>query len=470
MVVPYIAVCPTCGSRIYLRIQDGSYINSYPIRINCGKCKTLIRGVYSMYGTERGISLENAVLRDAVPNAETLELSAEYVCEVSGELISKPIQVFQGKIGDLSPFMRASQRMSGTILQNWIIRLKQFKSDFERWWKEYYTAFQLLQDRSLTYIPEVMRNRMDGYEYPLNNELKILHALHYVFLDSVQNLFFPRRIESIIAQIHFYFEELPADKLEAFIDAHEKEIDFLSCYTKLMDVFMAFMRIYPNLIPAEASLRYRDINSDDGISTCTFSDIKSFYFDTYESVLSLIQIPVSIDNIIKRHDYFEFGNTAIKNKVGEDKNNRLHEYIGLDKGFKLKRIASDEPFQGLLDFPKDNRLRNGIGHNNLYYDGERQIIQLLNKAKQGEVVHSISLLDMARECLAYVRASVVISELILFLMRYKERRGNGRSAMTPGLYPRNIGPNDRCPCGSGLKYKRCCKTDVESMRNKQVKA
>ena len=132
MVVPYIAVCPTCGSRIYLRIQDGSYINSYPIRINCGKCKTLIRGVYSMYGTERGISLENAVLRDAVPNAETLELSAEYVCEVSGELISKPIQVFQGKIGDLSPFMRASQRMSGTILQNWIIRLKQFNTSRQK--------------------------------------------------------------------------------------------------------------------------------------------------------------------------------------------------------------------------------------------------------------------------------------------------------------------------------------------------
>lgn len=467
--VPYIALCPTCGSRIYLNIQDGSYVDSYPIRFNCAKCKTLISGVYNMHGTEPGISLENALILDDVPITDTLELSAEYICEISGELISKPIRAFDGKIGKLGPFMRASEQMSSSNLQRWINRLRHFKPETERWRKKYYTAFQLLQDRSLEYIPEVLQNQMDGYEYPLNNELKILHALHYLYLDSVQNLFFPKPLESVLAKIHSFFEDLSPDKLDAFIVAHEKEIDFLSCYIKLMDIFVNFMKIYSNIIPAEASLRYDYINDDAGISTCTFSDIKGFYFDTYESILSLLQIPVCIDNIIIRHDYYEFGNVEIAKKIGDDKSTRLYKYMSLNKGYKLQRLDSCEPFQELLDFSKDNRLRNGIGHNNIYYDGETQKIQILNKAKPGEVVHSISLLDMARECLAYIRASVVISELILFLMRYKERRGKGRSSMSPKLYPRNISPNDKCPCGSGLKYKKCCKIDIESMRNKQSK-
>ena len=48
MVVSKIAVCPICGKRTYLRIEDGSYLNEYPIRVNCINCKALLKGVYVM--------------------------------------------------------------------------------------------------------------------------------------------------------------------------------------------------------------------------------------------------------------------------------------------------------------------------------------------------------------------------------------------------------------------------------------
>lgn len=42
MVDSKIAVCPICGSKTYLRIENGSYLLSYPIRVSCLKCHSLI--------------------------------------------------------------------------------------------------------------------------------------------------------------------------------------------------------------------------------------------------------------------------------------------------------------------------------------------------------------------------------------------------------------------------------------------
>ena len=43
MVVPSIVICPICGKRIYLRIQNGGYMYEYPIRVYCLNCHALIR-------------------------------------------------------------------------------------------------------------------------------------------------------------------------------------------------------------------------------------------------------------------------------------------------------------------------------------------------------------------------------------------------------------------------------------------
>lgn len=61
------------------------------------------------------------------------------------------------------------------------------------------------------------------------------------------------------------------------------------------------MEVYPNILPAETYLRYKEkAKPDVGIATCSFSDIKTFYQDAYEAILSLIFIPVCLDNILIR--------------------------------------------------------------------------------------------------------------------------------------------------------------------------
>lgn len=48
MIIPKIAICPICGKKTYLRIEDGGYLKEYPIRFHCMNCRALIKGVYIM--------------------------------------------------------------------------------------------------------------------------------------------------------------------------------------------------------------------------------------------------------------------------------------------------------------------------------------------------------------------------------------------------------------------------------------
>ena len=48
MIIPKIAICPICGKKTYLRVEDGGYLNEYPIRFNCANCRALIKGVYTI--------------------------------------------------------------------------------------------------------------------------------------------------------------------------------------------------------------------------------------------------------------------------------------------------------------------------------------------------------------------------------------------------------------------------------------
>ena len=66
-------------------------------------------------------------------------------------------------------------------------------------------------------------------------------------------------------------------------------------YRKTIEVFSEFMNIYPNLLPAET---YEHILLKEAastcIATCSFIDLKTYYQDAYEALLSLLYIPVGL--------------------------------------------------------------------------------------------------------------------------------------------------------------------------------
>lgn len=92
MVIPKVAICPICGKKTYLRIEDGGYLNEYPIRVHCANCRALIKGVYIMGSSfdENGLHMYNAKTEECdVDTVSNKILNADYVVDISGELPCK---------------------------------------------------------------------------------------------------------------------------------------------------------------------------------------------------------------------------------------------------------------------------------------------------------------------------------------------------------------------------------------------
>ena len=105
-------------------------------------------------------------------------------------------------------------------------------------------------------------------------------------------------------------------------------------------------------------------------------------------------------------------------------------------------------------------LRNGIGHNNISYDGLNQEITIYDQKEPSVVKLRKELIDMAMDCIGLARAAVMMAEMLLFILRH-ELQGEGVHSIIHPKFYKNVAPNDKCPCGSNKKYKNCCKNEVE---------
>lgn len=466
MVVPRIAVCPICGKRTYMRIEDGGYLKEYPIRFNCMNCRALIKGTYNMsLPGQKGLILYNAKIEECKVDSKTESiLNADYVVEISGELPCAKVKSFDGKIIKTTPFINATNQID--VLDR-IERLSFFVKNMEEWkaWRS--IAFQLLNEGSTDYIPEALKNMMGEYSYKCDNYLKALHCLQEVVQEETKHLFYPESEDSIIVGLLTDLAGVDRDKLHQFIDDKGGVDTLISDYRKVIEIISAFMNIYPNLLPAETYMRYKTVDPSLGIATCSFEDLKSFYQDAYESLLSLLYIPVCIDNILMRTEYSCFDNaiTGFVNNPGFRgvRGTDYEKYVGMDNGKKADLINNTEPIQKALKIPVNKDLRNGIGHNNYKYDGLEQNITTFDYRRKNRVKSQTSLMNVALDCLGLVKTAVVLGELLLFILRQELRAENMHSAIHPRFY-KKVGQNDRCPCGSGIKYKKCCRNDISTMK------
>lgn len=473
MVDPKIAVCPICGSKTYLRIENGSYLLSYPIRVSCLKCHSLIKGVYSMSASNGSgkLLLYNAKIEecDAIPvnnNTAVFVRNADYIAEISGELPCKKIRKYN-KFQPQSystPYMEAAKQLD-TL--NMINNLKLFIKKMDEWrsWKS--IAFQLLSEGSIEFLPTALHNKMGEYDYPCDNYLKSFHCMQAVVLEQTSLLFHECKQEQCIRNLLDQISLIEETKLHSFVSRIGGIDTIISSFQKNMEVFSSFVEIYPHVLPAVTYLQYKEKDDTDlGISTCSFIDIKTFYQDSYETLLSMLYIPVCMDNILHRNDYSVFNNT-ISQLFQKNKYKNLHDdlekYMALDNGMKYEKIDSNETLQKALEFPAEKSIRNAIGHNNFKYNGASQTITIYDKNKPDEI--NCSLLDFAIQCIGLMKSSVIMSEILLFIMRHELCNEGVHSIIPMQFYNKNE-PNEKCPCGSNKKYKKCCKMDIEKYKHK----
>lgn len=472
MIVPKIAICPICEKRTYMRIEDGSYMYEYPIRVYCYNCHALIKGIYVMDESvgPKGLHLYNARQVECLPNqGAEREINADYLAEISGELPCKKIRVFDGKICKSTPYLDATDEI--VDMSKRIQELRTFYANMKEWEEWRSIAFQLLNDDEIGFVGSALRNKMGKYDYICSDYLKSLHCLQEVMHHETQFLFVDAPQDSIVSNIISKLSSINQDNLHELIVRIGGIPALKAGYKKLIGVFSMFMEIYPNLLPAETYLQY--VHKDDetlGIATCAFTDVKSFYLDAYEALLSLMHIVIALDNILVRGDYLNYHESyaAFYTKSPKTKERYFNKYMSdgydrynaLDNGKKAELLNQGDPMQAIIQMPADRYLRNAISHNTYKYDGLAQLITVFDQRQPSKVNVELSLLNVAVDCLKLSRSTVILSEILLYLLRFEDHEYH--SAIHPRFYG-NPCRNDKCPCGSNKKYKNYCIQDVQGM-------
>ena len=282
----------------------------------------------------------------------------------------------------------------------------------------------------------------------------VLDETKYIFLEPSQDNYITNLINSLA--------QIDKAKIHQFCQSIDGTNGLVRAYRKAIEVFTSFMNIYPNVLPAETYMSFKNKDNDNKcIATCSLSDIKTFYQDAYESLLSLLYIPVCLDNIVIRSDFQQFDSRYDDVNHGRGTRN-INDYLKLDNGTRINKLDTSEYFQGVIAIPANRSLRNGIGHNNINYDGISQIITAYDLKQPGRITSRLTLMEMAIDCIGLTRSAVIISEIILFMMRDEFRLDNISTLIHPHLY-KKAEPNMKCPCGSNLKYKKCCRNAYNSL-------
>lgn len=423
-----------------------------------------------MKGPECGLTMINAdVLECDIEkntqqevNLGTISIrNADYVAEISGELPCKHVSVYKSGI-PLSPFIRIADRIGSA--EGRIARLGIFEHDILEWKRTKSTAFQLLDEGSIEYIQIALDNKMGNYSYQCDHYLKALHCLQEIVLEETKYLFPAPCQDDCVLKLIDFLSVVDKNLLHKFCEDTGGTTELLFLYRKAISVFTSFMDIYANVLPAETYLYLKNKkNTDTAISTCSFSDIKTFYQDAYETLGSLLFLPVCLDNILLRKDHncFEKAYKSVRCYSGT---RDLSWYRTLNNGTHINLYNDEKVFQQLIDLPANRLLRNGIGHNNIKYDGVTQKITAYDQKEPEKITVKMSLMDMAIDCIGMAKTAVILSEMILFLLREEFRRNNVTTIIHPRFY-KGIGPNDKCPCGSNKKYKKCCKNEIDMIIN-----
>ena len=476
MVVQSIIVCPICGKRTYLRIQNGGYLYEYPIRVYCFNCHALMKGAFVMTSSAGPFGLLkmfNAKVETIYPEVGAeREIDADYIAEVSGELPCNRTVLCDGKLPSVSPFFRAADQIDILARKE---QLREFYTKMEEWAQWRSIAFQLLIDDEIERVPTALRNKMGTYAYECSGDyLKALHCLQEIVCEETISLFAsPSQIE-IKKELIKTLSCIDRQQLHLFVERIGGVNAVITAYKKTIEAFFSFMQVYQNLLPAETYQSFKKKNdSSVMLSTCTFSDIKGFYQDAYEILLSIMHIPVCIDNILMRGSYLQYhsaysnffdSNSYIRRPASSQDDYVRYTYLDNGKKAELMTQASEQ-VQRIINVPVNKNLRNAISHNTYKYDGPHQVITVYDQKSTSRVSMRISLLDLSIDCLGLAKSIVLFGEILLFILRSEEKEHH--SIIHPRYYI-NLGRNDPCPCGSGKKYKNCCIRDIEKIENKYL--
>lgn len=451
MTVNYFIECPICKTITRMRSPAG-YIYSTPVRIHCGNCNTLLTGEF--------ISDEKRTKAYFIGKncKEVQQQDYSYYGETSGEILSKKIVPFNGTKEHLfhptpSPVFDNFSLMDLNEMESFI-DYSCYVSNLSSKWDKEYIKYSLYLNSKYDLIRENYSNNAKLCGYKLDTDFGVLKYIYYSLFFDCAGIFKSSVLRTNFFDANNHFRHLNRNAIFDYVNYLESSDRLNSAQEKVFGIFFDFIKIFDYIIPALGSTFYIDSSKIDkkikGISTCTFEDVKHFYQNAFEVLSEYSDIVVGLDNIEIRDSFNIFTNSFDMDKFVKSQR----------KGNRIKFLDKNEFFSGLFDLAGDsNELRNAIGHNDYRYDGIIQEISYTYKDEDKKAY----LLDVCVECVKLMKSAYILAFYIYELLRYKHRVSDESITLNPLFYVKTNG-QDRCPCGSGRKYRSCCKSAIESTK------
>lgn len=437
--------CEVCGAVTRLRVQAG-WLDSHPIRINCGTCGILI-------ASRCDLDQINGTMKFVFDNANPCGNNPNYYIESSGELITLKLKSYDNNYF-MPPFFNAMHSMNddmGIFKRN----IVNFLNDSKEKWHIYRRVLDLSKNNQHEYLKQEIYKLLPERLYPCDNDLERLRAVHFLIFRMFYSLHDKEFIGKTMTDISSQIIKLDTKKLEALIRYYKDNNDMLSRYSeKVVDILNEFVSVFQFLIPAYGLTFYKDRNIDFslyGTTTCSFEDIKQFYLDAYEVIGDIILLPIGLNNIFYRGDF-----EKINDKMSSSpKVKKYYDLFKVTKGERSKFIDLNELFCKVTKIKLNGKLRNAIGHNDYTYNGITQEITYIPNSAQPNKKEHIYLIEFALECIQLIKGIIMIDEIIYQVRKCQYLYEGCKPKIEVKDILKKVGRNELCPCGSEKKYKKC---------------
>lgn len=447
MVYNHFIKCQVCGTVTRIRLQVG-LLKGHPVVVACCNCGTSMNGYVV-------INQECPGLRFQFENADEVQdnKDSRYVVECSGEFptIKPHADSTEGRIA-LSPFMRYTSIMGHERYEKFAQSISKLNNFCDRW-SQYKRIIDLYNRGNRTYLTAEILKMLPKEHFLCRNEFEISRAVHMIevlYFIGVLRADIISDLSLSTSVVHLAPEQLRM--LISFLNSHDG-YSLKQLQSSIYKVYDEFIKTYPFLIPA-LSLQYCDdgvIDYDaEGSTTSSFDLIKQFSLDAYETLGNLLVVPVALNNI-------NYRNNCNQCAEKDGKTVDLEKYIALSKANRFHYCDETEQYTKELQVILNSKLRNAIGHNDVEYDAITQKITYIPNPKDRTKKETAYLLEFENEAIHLFQAITVISEY-LYRLREIEMIENDHVPLPvdQGLTPfKKVGRNEPCPCGSGLKYKKC---------------
>lgn len=438
--------------------SPAGYQYSTPVRIHCGKCKTLLSGEF--------ISDDTNIKAYYIPkNCKCVESNKyDFYGEASGEIICNKIERIDGDI-KVTPIPKPSPVFSFIYSmseedRSRFIDYACYASNLSNDWDNARIKYDLFLNGEFVLLKEKFSDIAYKVGYDLTNEREIFRYIYFSVLFDCTGVFKRKEIKRTLNDINYKITHLNKSSLTEYLTYLESEnrLDYLQ--NKLFGLVSAYFNVVRFLIPAIGYTYYNNPSQVDketqGLSTCSFLDISKFYLDTFEVLAECCEIVVGLDNIDNRANYNTFTNSLDMLKFRQQK-----------KGNRIKFLSANEFFSKTFNLNSNsNDLRNAIGHNNYKYDGIMQKIEYTANQNDGEE-KSVYLLDVATECVNLMKCTCIILFYLYELKRF-DLILKGYPLDIHSLFYSSVNSPNLCPCGSGKKYRNCCKKNVSQKTNVNI--